>query len=143
MLQVKKDPVHLVKVTLFVMVLDSQLVAVGLADGAVLPCPFVPDMAAQVADAVGLLLPDPQQLVHGALPVGAAEGHNGEFFRQVVAVHHAEGLDGMGRRAVCPVGADFQALVGNAFLQNFSAGRLVYFICIAHVGFLRFDFELS
>ncbi len=91
-LQVIEHPVHLVKFPLRILVLDAQLVAIGLANGAVRPGPFVPDVAAQIRNAVGFLLPNPQQLIHSAFPVGAPQGHNGEFLRQIVAVHHAEFL---------------------------------------------------
>ena len=44
MLEIVEHPVHLVKLPLGVAVLDSQLVAVGLADGAALVRPGVPDV---------------------------------------------------------------------------------------------------
>ena len=78
-LQVVDHPVNLIEHALLVLVLDAQLVAVSLADGAVLPHPFVPDVAAQICDTVGLFLPYPEKLVHGAFPIGAPQGHNGEF----------------------------------------------------------------
>ena len=124
-LQVIKHPVYLVKLPLRVLVLDAQLVAVGLADGAVRPCPLVPHVAAQVCNPVGLLLPDPQQLIQGGFPVGAAQGHNGKLLLEIVPVHHAEFLDGMGRGAVLPMGADLLVLVGIAVLQNLAAGFLI------------------
>ena len=51
-LQVVDHPVNLIEHALLVLVLDAQLVAVSLADGAVLPHPFVPDVAAQIRDAL-------------------------------------------------------------------------------------------
>ena len=58
-LQVIQHPVHLVKLPLGELVFDPQLIAVGLANGAGLVCPAVPDVAAQVVDVVGFLLPNP------------------------------------------------------------------------------------
>ena len=63
-LQVVKYPVHLIHIPFGIMVLYPQLVAIGLTDGAVLIGPAVPDVAAEVADVVRLLLPDPQKLLH-------------------------------------------------------------------------------
>ena len=135
-LQIVDHPVNLVEHAFLVLVPDAQLVAVGLADGAVLSHPFVPDMAAQVCDAVRLFLPDPQQLVHGAFPVGAPQGHDGKFLGQVVAVHHAEFFNGMRRCSVLPVGANLQIFVGKAVFQNVPARFLIQLVSIAHVGFL-------
>ena len=132
MLQIIEHPVNLVKVPFLVVVLNAQLVAVGLADGAVLPCPLVPDVAAQIGDPVGLFLPDPQKLIHRAFPVGAPQGHNGKFLGKIVSVHHAEGFDGVGGSAVSPVGAHLHAFIGIALFQDFPAGCLIYFIRVAH-----------
>ncbi|EJW94244.1 hypothetical protein EVA_17648 [gut metagenome] len=89
-------------------------------------------MAAQIRNAVGFLLPNPQKLIHSAFPVGAPQGHNGEFLRQIVAVHHAEFLDGMGRGAVLPVGAHLQIFIGKSIVQNVQTCLPVQFICLAH-----------
>ena len=67
-LQVVQHPVHLVHVALGIVVLHAQLIAVGLADGAGLVGPGVPDFGVQVVDVVGLLLPDPQHFFHCRLP---------------------------------------------------------------------------
>jgi hypothetical protein len=72
--QVPQHLVHLVHVPLGIVMLYAQLIAVGLADGAVFVGPGIPDPRPQVADIVGLGLPYPQQLVDGGLPVGAAQG---------------------------------------------------------------------
>ena len=140
MLQVVQDPVHLIEFTLGVFMLDAQLVAVGLADGAVLIRPLVPDMAAQFGNPVGLFLPDPQDFVNGTLPIGAAQGHNGEFLRQIIAVYHTEFLDGMGRSAVSPAGTNLQCLIGKAVFQNVQACCSVNFICSAHKAHLLIIF---
>ena len=135
-LQVIQHPVHLVKHPLCILVLDTQLVTVGLSDGTVRPCPFVPDMTAQVGNPVGFLLPNPQQLIHRGFPVGSAQGHNGKFLRQIVPVHHAEFLDGMGRRSVRPVGAHRKTFIRKAVFQNVPAGCLVKFVRSAHISCL-------
>ena len=80
-LQIVEHPVHLVEVALGVVVLLGQLIAVGLADGAVFVGPGVPDVAAQLGDPVGFLLPDPEQLVDGGLVIGPAQGHDRKFLQ--------------------------------------------------------------
>ena len=131
-LQIIQHPVHLVKHAFLILVLDSQLIAVGLADGSVRSCPLIPHMAAQIFDPVGLLLPDPQQLIQGGLPVGAPQGHDGEFFLQVVAVDHTEFLYGMGRGAIGPMGAHLQLGVVETVLQNILACGNIDFVSSAH-----------
>ena len=66
-LKIKKNPVHLIHHSLFILMFHTQLIAVGFSDGAVLICPAVPDMAVKIMDIVGFLLPDPQNLIHGTL----------------------------------------------------------------------------
>ena len=105
-LEVIQHAVDLIELALRVDVLDAELIAVGLADGAVGARPAVPDMAAQLGNFVGLFLPDPQKLLNAGLVIRPAQRHNGEFLAQVVAVHHAELLDGMRGRAVLPMRAD-------------------------------------
>ena len=120
-LEIPEHLVHLVHVPLGIVVLHAQLIAVSLADGAVLVRPGVPDPGAQVVHVVALLLPDPQQLVDGGLPVGAPQGQDREFLGQIVAVHNAEFLDGMGRRAVLPAGSHLPIGVPDAVRQNIPA----------------------
>ena len=57
-------------------------------------------------DVVRLFLPDPQQLVDRALPVGAAERQNRELLRQIVAVDDAEFFDSVRACPVLPVRPD-------------------------------------
>ena len=78
-------------------------------------------MAAQVADVVGLLLPDPQQLVHRRLEVLPADGEDGKLLSQVIAVDHPEELDGVGGGPVLPPGADRPVGVPYPFGQNIFA----------------------
>ena len=77
-LEIIEHPVHLVHLPLGIAVLDGELVAVGLADGAGLVRPLVPDVGIGVMDVVGFLLPDPEKLVHRRFPIGAADGEDGE-----------------------------------------------------------------
>lgn len=63
-----------------------KLVAVGLADGAVRPLPLVPDVAVPLlehAHVVGLLLPDPEDLLHGGLEGHKFGGQDGKFLLQI------------------------------------------------------------
>ena len=133
-LQVVEHPVHLVHVPLGIVVFHGELIAVGLADRAGLVGPLVPDVGVQVVNVVGLLLPDPQQLVHRRLPVGAAQGQNGEFLLQVVPVDNAEFLDGMGGCAVLPSRTDLPVGVPDAVGENFTAVLNKAFVSIAHGG---------
>ena len=132
MLQVVQHPVHLVHIPLGIVVLHPQLIAIGFADGAALIRPLVPDMAPQVTDVVGLLLPDPQQFVHRRLPVGPADGKNGKFLPQVIAVDDAEFFDRMGRRSVLPVRAHLLLRIPDAVLQNIPAVLNEYLVRTAH-----------
>ena len=78
-LQVVQHPIHLIHLALRVLVLHGELVAIRLADGATFVRPAVPDVTPQVVDVVGLLLPDPQQLVDARLEERAADGEDGEL----------------------------------------------------------------
>lgn len=49
-LQVIKDPVHLIEHALLVLMLDAHLIAIGLADGAGFIGPGVPYMAVQIVN---------------------------------------------------------------------------------------------
>ena len=130
--QVVQHPVHLVKLPLGILVLHPQLIAVGLADGAGLVGPAVPDVAPEVVNVVGLLLPDPQQLVDAGLKVGAADSENGELPAQVVAVDDAEFLHRVGGGAVVPAGTDGLVRVPDAVFQDITAVLLKYFVGAAH-----------
>ena len=133
-LQIVEHPVHLVEHPFGILVLDSQLIAVGLADGAVLIGPGVPDMAGEVVDVVGLLLPDPQKLVHRALEGHLADGLDGELLPQVVAVDDTEFLHGVGGGAVLPPGAHLLIGVPHPMGQNILAILNKQFICVAQLG---------
>ena len=132
MLEVIEHAVHLVEVALGVVALLADLVAVGLADGARLVCPLVPDVGVEVVDVVGFALVDPKDLVHGALEGGAAEGEGGELAAQVIAVYHAKLLDGVGGGAVLPARADLLALGGGAVLDDVFAHGAEELVCLAH-----------
>ena len=127
-----QHPVHLVHVALGIVVLHAQLIAVGLADGAVFIRPLVPDVGTQVPDVVGLLLPDPQQFVHGGFPIGPAQGQDGKLLLQIVAVDDAEFLYGVGGRSILPAGTDFQLRVPYAVGQDLPAVFYKNLISAAH-----------
>ena len=131
-LQVVEHPVHLVHVPLRVVVLHPQLVAVGLPDGAALVRPGVPDAAVEVVDVVGLLLPDPQQLVQRGLEGHPSDGLHGELLPQVVAVHDAEALHRVGGAPVLPPGADGQVRVPGPVGQDVFAVLDEQFVGAAH-----------
>ena len=139
-LQVIQHAIHLIHLPLRVPVLHRQLVAVGLADGAALVRPAVPDVSPQVVDVVGLLLPDPQQLVDAGLEVRPADGEDGELHLQVVAVDDAEFLHRVCGCAVLPVGTHVLIRVPHAVGEDLPAVFLEYAVCVAHGGVLLCDF---
>ena len=95
-------------------------------------------MAAQVGDAVGFLLPDPQKLPDAGFPIRPPQRHDREFLLQVIPVDHAEFLDRMGRRAVIPMGAHLQIGIPDAMVQNFPASCAVNLVCFTHKAGLLF-----
>ena len=132
MAEVVQNPVHLIHLPLRVAVLHPQLVAVGFADGTVLIRPLIPDVGVQIPNVVGFLLPNPQKFLHGGFPIGAPQGQDGEFLPQVVAVHNAEFLHGVGGGAVLPMGADLEIRVPHAAVQNIPAVPDKKFVSAAH-----------
>ena len=130
--EVIQHAVDLIEHPLGILVLHAQLIAVGLADGAVLIRPGVPDMRAQLMNVVRLLLPDPQQLVNTALKINLAQGHDRELFLQIIAVYHAEPFDRMGRHAVLPAGTHLERLIRAAVLDDLFTVLLKYDIRVAH-----------
>ena len=135
-LQVVQHTIHLIHLTLRVLVLHAQLIAVGLADGSVFIGPAVPDVAPQVVDIVGLLLPNPEKLVDAGLEVCPPQGQDGEFLTEVVAVDDAEFLHRVGGGAVGPVGTHLLVGVPHAVLQNVPAVLFEYLVSVAHSAFL-------
>ena len=132
-LEVEQHSVHLVELALGIDVLNAQLIAVRLTDGAVLIRPAVPDMALEIMDIIALLLPDPQQLVNAALKKDLAQRHDRELLTEIIAIHHAELLDRMGGRViVAPVRAHVHPFVGKAVLNNILTIRDKTLVSIAH-----------
>ena len=72
-------------------------------------------------DVVGLLLVDPEHLVHGTPEGRAAQRESGKLLSQVIAVAYAKLLDGVGGRAVLPVRADPLTLGRRAALDDVRA----------------------
>ena len=133
MLEVPQHLIDLIHVALGVMVLYAQLIAVGLADGAVLVRPRVPDAGAQIVHVVAFGLPYPQQFVNSGLPVCAPYGEYRKFAGQIVAVYNAKFLDRVGACAVLPVRADFAVGVPDAVIKNVPAVLDEYLVCSAHI----------
>ena len=133
MLQVIEHAIHLIEHPLFILVLHAELVAVGLADAAALVRPRVPDVGGEVVDVIAFFLPDPQKLVHRALPIGAAQREDGEFPLQVVAVDDAEFLDRVRRGPVLPARTHGKLRVPHAVFQNVLAVPAKNLIGIAHI----------
>ena len=75
-------------------------------------------MAVQVVDVVGLLLPDPQQLVHRTLEGHFPDGLDGKLLPQVVAVDDTKFLHGVGGGTVLPPGTHLLVGVPHPMGQN-------------------------
>ena len=131
-LKIVQHSVHLVEIALGIMALLANLVPVGLADGAGLVGPLIPNMAVEVMDVIGLLLIDPQNLVHRRLKRRAAQGERRELLAQVVARRNAKVFNGIGRGAVLPHRADLLALGGGAMVQDIAAHGYKLLISFAH-----------
>ena len=112
--------------------LYAQLIAVSLADAAVLVRPGIPDMRGEVGDVVGFLLPYPQYLIHGALEVYLSYSLNGELPAKVVAVDDAEALYGMSGHAVRPMRTYVVILIRKALGEYFFAVLYKYLIGVTH-----------
>ena len=132
MLQIPQNFIHLIHVALRVVVLHAELIAVGLADGAVFIRPRVPHAGAQIVDVVALELPYPQQLVYCGLPVGAAESEYGELLGQVIAVYYSEFFYRVRALAVVPLRAYRAVGVPYAVIKDIAAVLDEYFVCSAH-----------
>ena len=132
-LQIPQHLVHLVHVPLGIVVLHPQLIAVRLADGARLIRPGIPDVAVQVMDIVGLLLPDPQQLIHRRFQILLPHGDDRELLPQVIAVDHPTELHRVGGRAILPAGPDLPVRVPDAPAQDRSAILNKNLIGITHL----------
>ena len=132
MLQVPEHLVHLIHVPLGIVVLDPQLIAVGLADGAVFIRPGIPDAGPQIVDVVAFCLPDPEQLIDGGLPVSPPQRQDREFFREIVAVYNPELLDRMGGSPILPARANLTVGVPNAVVENITTVLNKDFVCSAH-----------
>ena len=131
-LEVVQHAVHLIKVTLGIMALLPNLVAVGFADGAGLVGPLIPNMAVEVMHVIGLLLIDPQDLVHGRFEGRTTQGKRRKLLTQVVAGRDTKVFNGIGRGAVLPHRTDLLALGGGAMVQDIAAHGYKLLISFAH-----------
>ena len=120
--ELPEHPVHLIHISLGIVVLHTQLITVGFADAAVLVCPGVPDVAAEIMDVVALFLPDPEQFIYRAFEILAPQGQHREFLPQVIAVDHPEAFDRVGRRSVLPMRAHRKIRIPHAVIPNITAG---------------------
>ena len=132
MLKVVQHAIHLVKVALGIMALLANLIPIGLADGTGLVGPLIPNMAVEVMDVIGLLLIDPQDLVHGRFKRRATQRERGELLAQVVTCRNAKVFNGIGRGAILPHRADLLALGRGAMVQDIAAHGYKLLISFAH-----------
>ena len=131
-LKVVQYTVHLIEVALGIMTLLSNLIPVGFTDRTGLVGPLVPDMAIEVMHVIGLLLIDPQNLVHGRLKRRATQGERGELLAQIVARRDTEVFNGIGRGAVLPHRTDLLALGSGSMVQDIAAHGYKLLISFAH-----------
>ena len=78
--EIINDPVHLVKLALFINTLLPNLIAVGFSDRAGLVSPLVPDVAVKVMDVIALFLIYPENLIGCALKGGFSQSHYWKLF---------------------------------------------------------------
>ncbi len=132
MLQIVQHLIDLIHFTLGKLMLNAHLIAVSLADRAILIRPRVPDVRCQITDVVGLFLVYPQYLVYRRAVVNAPQGHKRKFLADVIPVHHAEFLDGVRGSFVVPTRTDIHIRVGHAVFQNIKAIPYEDVVCSAH-----------
>ena len=130
--EIVEHAVHLVEPAFPIFVLHPKLVAIGLTDGAVLARPLVPDMAVQIADAVGFFLPDPEELIDGVLQVGLAQGEDRKFLAEIVAIDDPKTFHSVRRRAVAPARAHVKVRVPDAGVEDLANVLLKNLIGSAH-----------
>ena len=131
-LQIVQRTVNLIEHTFLITVLNSQLIAVRLADRTRFVRPAVPNVTVEFVNIVALFLPYPKKLVHRRLKRRATERDCGKFFRKIVAVDYAELLDGMRRRSVRPMRTHVQRLVRNAAVYYIAHIPYKNFVSSAH-----------
>ena len=124
--------------------LHAKLITVGLSDGAVRIRPLIPDMAVQIVNIVGFLLPDPQDFVRRTLQCGSAQCQNRKFLGEIIPVHHTEFLYGVRGRSVLPMRAHLLSLRTGSVVQNIPAHIDKNIVSLTHpVSFLVFpDFSV-
>ena len=131
-LKVIENPVNLVKLPFLVLVLHAQLVAVGLAYGSVLIRPAVPHVGSQLTYSVGLLLPNPEQLVNCALEEGLPDSDYGKLIPEVVSVHNTELLDCVSRCSVFPMRAHLKVSVRETVCEDVLDVLYKNAVCFTH-----------
>ena len=131
-LQVVEHAIHLIHHAFLVLMLHAELISIGLADGAVRVRPLIPNVAVQIMNVVGLLLPDPKDLVRCGLERRLSERHDREFLGKVVAIYHAKLLDRICARAVRPVRTHLLPFRARSILQNVLTHVDKNFVCVTH-----------
>lgn len=132
-LQVVQHLVHLIEISLGIVVLHAELIAVRLADGAVSVRPGVPDMGRKVSHTVGFLLVYPEYLINGGAIVNPAKRHYRELLLEVIAIHDAEFLYRVRGSTILPVRADVAVLIGNTVFYDAPAVLYKQFISVTHI----------
>ena len=130
--EVIENTVNLVHIALFIVMLDTELIAVCLAYAAVFVCPLIPDVAAEVIDIIGLFLPYPEYFVNRTLEKRLSQRKNRKLLRKIIAVDNAEFFYCVCGSAVFPSGADVKVGIPDSVLKNILAGVNKNFIGKAH-----------
>ena len=135
--------IHLVIIAVSIVRNLSNLITVSFANGARLISPRIPDVRVEVVNVVGLLLVNPQNLVHGALESGTAKRQRRKLLTQIVAIADAKLLDCVCGSTVFPGRANFLALGGGAVFNNVGAHINKNAICFAHIQSFKLRFKLQ
>ena len=125
--------IDLIHIALGIVVLNAELIAVGLADGAVFVRPGIPDARAQLVYIVALCLPYPQKLVDSRLPERSAYRQYGKLLGKIVAVHDAEFFHRVRRSAVGPSRAHLKLGIPHAVSKYILAVCYKYLVSSAHI----------
>ena len=117
-LKIIKNPVNLIHHSFPVLMFHTQLITICLTDRTIFICPAIPDMAVKIMDVIRFLLPDPQNLIHGAFQCCFTKCQCRKFFPEVITIDHTKFLDGICRSAILPYRADFLAFCTGAVLDH-------------------------
>ena len=99
----------------------TQLIAISFSNRAILVSPAIPDVTVKIMNIIGFLLPDPEDLIHGAFQRSFTKSKCREFLAQIVTVHNSETFNGISRGTIFPHRAHlFSLCTGSIFNYVFT-----------------------